>query len=55
MIAEYKDRKTGEVFEVFIRNRNDVQDIIINEKTGNIADKQFSSGFFKIAGQNFPS
>lgn len=50
MLVDYKDRETGEVFELLFKNRSEVTDTVVNEKTGNIADKQMATGSFKFAG-----
>lgn len=50
MLVDYKDRETGEVFEMFFKKREDAVDTIVNEKTGNLSDKQMASGSFKFAG-----
>lgn len=43
--VDYKDKITGEVFEVFHRTK-DIPDIVINPKTGNESDRIFSTGSF---------
>lgn len=53
MLVDYKDRVTGTVFEVFFKSRSEVQDTIVNAATGNLADKQFSAGTFKLVGAGF--
>ena len=53
MLVDYKDRVTGEVFEVYYKTRLEIPEATVNEKTGNLADKQFSSGTFRFAGANF--
>lgn len=50
VLVDYKDRETGEVFELFFKNRSEVTDTVVNEKTGNLSDKQMASGSFKFAG-----
>lgn len=53
MLVDYKDTVTGEVFEVFFKKNSDATDTIINEKTGNVAEKVFSAGSFKLKGAGF--
>lgn len=53
MIVEYRDRKTEEVFEVYLKSSSEVTETVINEKTGNVSDKQFSAGSFKFANNDF--
>jgi hypothetical protein len=53
VIVEYKDRKTEELFEVYFRSYTEVTDTVINEKTGNVSDKQFSAGNFKFTNPDF--
>lgn len=53
MLADYKDRETGEVFEVHFPSFSAVTETVVNPKTGNIADKQFPSGSFKFANTDF--
>jgi hypothetical protein len=45
-ILEYKDRVTGETFEIFYNSLN-TKEQVINENTGNISDRIYtnSNGF----------
>jgi hypothetical protein len=53
VLVDYKDRETGEVFEVFFKSHTEVTDTVENPNTRNIADKQFSAGSFKFANTDF--
>lgn len=53
MIVEYRDRETNELFEVYFKSSSEATDTVVNEKTGNVSDKQFSSGSFKFANPDF--
>lgn len=48
MLVDYKDRETGEIFEVLFKKREDVTDTVTNPNTQNLADRQFSAGSFKF-------
>ena len=53
-IVDYKDEKTNEVFEVFIRTK-DIPEEVTNEKTGNKAKRIYSVGSvgFEFKGPGF--
>lgn len=51
--VDYKDEKTGEIFEVYLRS-NEIPESIINEKTGNISHRIYTGNVgFEFKGPGF--